>query len=190
MSLDKLIPTHSNRKNVYSKFHELITKYVESNEKYNDVGVQKMALNIERGIFNYALSKYKSDKVVDTWNDLFKFYYINRAVTIFTNLNSDSYLQNKNLIHRLLSKEVDEFTLVNWEAKERFPEKWKELMDVYGKDLNKDIPVAQVYPDGWFKCGKCKSYKTTYTQAQTRSADEPMTTFVTCMNCENKWKFC
>lgn len=25
---------------------------------------------------------------------------------------------------------------------------------------------------------------------QTRSADEPMTTFVTCTNCGNKWKFC
>lgn len=42
---------------------------------------------------------------------------------------------------------------------------------------------------GLFKCGKCKSNKTTYTQAQTRSADEPMTTFVTCLNCGNKWKF-
>jgi transcription elongation factor S-II len=26
-------------------------------------------------------------------------------------------------------------------------------------------------------------------QMQTRSADEPMTTFVTCVNCGNKWKF-
>ena len=42
--------------------------------------------------------------------------------------------------------------------------------------------------DGFFKCGKCKTYKTTYTQAQTRSADEPMTTFVLCLNCNNRWK--
>lgn len=32
--------------------------------------------------------------------------------------------------------------------------------------------------------------KTTYYQMQTRSADEPMTTFVTCVNCGNRWKFC
>ncbi|OMH80816.1 Transcription elongation factor S-II [Zancudomyces culisetae] len=32
-----------------------------------------------------------------------------------------------------------------------------------------------------FKCGKCKKRRTTYFQMQTRSADEPMTTFVTCL---------
>ncbi|KAG6547195.1 hypothetical protein Mapa_011447 [Marchantia paleacea] len=41
-----------------------------------------------------------------------------------------------------------------------------------------------------FKCGKCKQRKCTYFQMQTRSADEPMTTFVTCVNCNNHWKFC
>lgn len=41
-----------------------------------------------------------------------------------------------------------------------------------------------------FKCGRCGQRKTTYHQMQTRSADEPMTTFVTCVNCNNHWKFC
>ncbi|KAL1921820.1 uncharacterized protein VTP21DRAFT_10462 [Calcarisporiella thermophila] len=41
-----------------------------------------------------------------------------------------------------------------------------------------------------FKCGRCKQRKCTYYQMQTRSADEPMTTFVTCVNCGNRWKFC
>mmetsp|Transcript_11451 Transcript_11451/g.41914 ORF Transcript_11451/g.41914 Transcript_11451/m.41914 type:complete len:299 (+) Transcript_11451:209-1105(+) len=41
-----------------------------------------------------------------------------------------------------------------------------------------------------FKCGKCKQRKCTYFQMQTRSADEPMTTFVTCTVCGNRWKFC
>lgn len=40
-----------------------------------------------------------------------------------------------------------------------------------------------------FQCGKCKQRKTRYRQAQTRSADEPMTTFVTCVNCNHRWKF-
>jgi len=38
-------------------------------------------------------------------------------------------------------------------------------------------------------CGKCKMSKVAYTQAQTRAADEPMTTFCECMNCGNRWKF-
>lgn len=41
-----------------------------------------------------------------------------------------------------------------------------------------------------FKCGRCKQRKCKYYQLQTRSADEPMTTFVTCINCNNRWKFC
>ena len=39
------------------------------------------------------------------------------------------------------------------------------------------------------KCGKCGMRKVSYTQAQTRAADEPMTTFCECMNCGNRWKF-
>ncbi|XP_072270467.1 transcription elongation factor A protein 2 isoform X1 [Pyxicephalus adspersus] len=41
-----------------------------------------------------------------------------------------------------------------------------------------------------FTCGKCKKKNCTYTQVQTRSADEPMTTFVVCNECGNRWKFC
>mmetsp|Transcript_7723 Transcript_7723/g.14569 ORF Transcript_7723/g.14569 Transcript_7723/m.14569 type:complete len:356 (-) Transcript_7723:81-1148(-) len=39
-----------------------------------------------------------------------------------------------------------------------------------------------------FTCGRCKSIKTTSTQKQTRSADEPMTVFVLCLSCGNRWK--
>lgn len=41
---------------------------------------------------------------------------------------------------------------------------------------------------GMFKCSKCKSDKTTYYEMQTRSADEPMTAFITCLNCGKRWK--
>lgn len=39
-----------------------------------------------------------------------------------------------------------------------------------------------------FKCGRCNQRKCKYYQMQTRSADEPMTTFVTCVNCGNRWR--
>lgn len=39
------------------------------------------------------------------------------------------------------------------------------------------------------RCGKCGQKRVSYTQAQTRSADEPMTTFCECLNCGNRWKF-
>ncbi|KAI5181410.1 transcription elongation factor S-II [Nematocida sp. AWRm80] len=40
-----------------------------------------------------------------------------------------------------------------------------------------------------FFCNRCKERKCTYRQLQTRSADEPMTTFVHCVVCDNHWKF-
>jgi transcription elongation factor S-II len=49
---------------------------------------------------------------------------------------------------------------------------------------------GQLRISGTFTCGKCKGTKTTYFQMQTRSSDEPMTTFVTCLGCNNRWKFC
>jgi transcription elongation factor S-II len=39
-----------------------------------------------------------------------------------------------------------------------------------------------------FTCSRCKSIKTTSTQKQTRSADEPMTVFVLCLNCGKRWR--
>lgn len=47
---------------------------------------------------------------------------------------------------------------------------------------------AQAETDA-FQCSRCKQRKCRYRQAQTRSADEPMTTFVTCTVCNNRWKF-
>ncbi|XP_054791724.1 transcription elongation factor TFIIS-like [Prosopis cineraria] len=41
-----------------------------------------------------------------------------------------------------------------------------------------------------FFCKKCGKRECTYYQMQTRSADEPMTAYVTCVACNNRWKFC
>jgi len=39
-----------------------------------------------------------------------------------------------------------------------------------------------------FTCRACKKSNVKYYQMQTRSADEPMTTFITCLHCNAKWK--
>ena len=46
----------------------------------------------------------------------------------------------------------------------------------------------ETMPDGQFKCRRCRLYKTTYVELQTRSADEPMTVFVTCHKCAIQWR--
>ena len=39
-----------------------------------------------------------------------------------------------------------------------------------------------------FKCKRCGSRSCSYYEVQTRSADEPMTQFVNCLECNNRWK--
>ncbi|KAM0287990.1 hypothetical protein ACHAQH_000058 [Verticillium albo-atrum] len=51
------------------------------------------------------------------------------------------------------------------------------------------VPMAEKSISDALKCGKCGQKKVSYTQAQTRSADEPMTTFCECTVCGNRWKF-
>lgn len=39
-----------------------------------------------------------------------------------------------------------------------------------------------------FTCSKCKKRDCSYFELQTRSADEPMTVFVTCLTCGHRWR--
>ena len=71
-------------------------------------------------------------------------------------------------------------------------EAMKQLRQEFSKEGIREAQVAknQGTETNLFKCGKCGKRKTTYTQLQTRSADEPMTTFVLCLDCGNRWKVC
>ena len=68
------------------------------------------------------------------------------------------------------------------------PDKWNALIQEKKiRDENKYEAKIEASTDD-FTCWKCKSKKCTYYQLQTRSADEPMTTFVSCLDCGNRWK--
>ena len=68
----------------------------------------------------------------------------------------------------------------------------KVCQELAQKELEIEQNKAKLDEDyeGIFMCKRCKSKKTEYYQLQTRSADEPMTTYVHCKNCDNNWKFC
>ncbi|KAF9764996.1 Transcription elongation factor S-II [Nosema granulosis] len=52
-----------------------------------------------------------------------------------------------------------------------------------------DVQIPEIKAEtDIFKCSACGQRKASYRQLQTRSADEPMTTFVSCV-CGHKWKF-
>uniref|UniRef100_A0A7S4LG67 Transcription elongation factor n=1 Tax=Eutreptiella gymnastica TaxID=73025 RepID=A0A7S4LG67_9EUGL len=98
---------------------------------------------------------------------------------------------NGSLRWSLLSGEVTPQKLVQMRPEEYAPEHLR-LQRQKSKDFATEAAKAE-----WgekrisdtFKCGKCGQRKTTYFQMQTRSADEPMTTFVTCVACGHAWKF-
>jgi len=95
------------------------------------------------------------------------------------------------LVRRLQTKELDVKKLADYSAVQLWPDgpRAKAEFALKAKDLAMEAAKAKEEDyEGQFKCGKCKSTKTTYYQMQTRSADEPMTTYVTCKGCGNRWK--
>tara|TARA_Y100000817_G_C16846394_1_gene540207 strand:- start:1604 stop:2113 length:510 start_codon:yes stop_codon:yes gene_type:complete len=159
---------------------EILIKIIE-NEKYSR--------NLEIGIFNYTIKQGRIKKIVRKWSNAdFRNIYINRFRTIYNNINPTSNIGNTKLLERIKNNEVLAKELAFMSHHEMYPEKWKILID---KKIKKDSLKGSVdlsSATDEFKCGKCKQNKCTYYQLQTRSADEPMTTYVTCLNCGNNWK--
>ena len=143
----------------------------------------KLASNLEKGIFNYSLKHAEKINVVKKWdNSYFVKLYINRLRTITINL------KNEELINSILNKKIKAHEVAFMTHQEMQPNKWEELLELKKiRDENKYEPKLEASTDD-FKCWKCKSKKCTYYQLQTRSADEPMTTFVSCLDCGNRWK--
>ena len=68
------------------------------------------------------------------------------------------------------------------------PPLWCEIVEEKRKrDLAKSNTCLEASTDK-FTCKRCKSKKCTYYEMQTRSADEPVTVFITCLDCDKKWK--
>lgn len=144
---------------------------------------------IEDSIFRFTNEKSIERKVIRKWdNPIFKKIYINKSRSIYSNLNSESYIQNSLLLNKIKKNKIAIDNIAYMSYQELFPEHWKKLMDYkYKREkiMYEDKPEAMT---DQFKCGRCKSRKCTYYELQTRSADEGMTTFITCLNCGNRWK--
>ena len=128
---------------------------------------------------------------IDWGNRNFWNMYRNRAVSLFENLRgSNSYVKNtENWLQKLKEGEISPRNLVQLNAVDLCPLRWRDVMNrviesekkLYSKNESASIIM-------W--CSGCKKKtKCDYYQMQTRSADEPMTTFVTCLECDRQWKF-
>lgn len=101
-------------------------------------------------------------------------------------------MKNPNLRTNFLVGAITPSRLAVMTAEEMASDEIKQLREQFKKEAINDAQLATVQgtKTDLLKCGKCKKRNCTYNQVQTRSADEPMTTFVLCNECGNRWKFC
>ncbi len=143
---------------------------------------EKNSSNLEKGIFNYTLKEADQRKIVKKWdNKYFIQIYLDRLRTVYTNLND-------NIVEQITSGAIKPHIVAFMTHQELNPDKWAALIDAKSKrDANKFETNIAAATDT-FTCRKCKGNQCTYYQLQTRSADEPMTTFCNCILCGNRWK--
>ena len=154
------------RKNVVAKLQDVLGTH---------------ASNTEKSVFNYAIKEATLQKIVKKWeNPFFVQLYLNRLRTVKSNL---PFLTKMLETGEIQAKDVGFLT-----HQEMTPEKWMTLIE------NKIIRNASKYNNNieastdMFTCKKCKSKRCTYYELQTRSADEPATIFITCLDCGKHWK--
>jgi len=157
------------RENISVKLNEIL-----KNEKHST--------NLEKGIYNYSLKEATNRKVIKKWdNPYFVQLYVDKLRSVYVNLNPY-------ILAQLEKGELKAHTIAFMTHQELDHDRWDSLIQAKIKrDKNKFETNIEAATDT-FKCRKCHSNKCTYYQMQTRSADEPMTTFVTCIDCGNRWK--
>lgn len=129
--------------------------------------------NIEKSIYNFTIDEAKRLNIDPSWNETtFCHIYAQKYLDILVNLRTGPL---KDLI---VENKVEAKNIASLSPQQLNPDKWK-------TDLDDD---AQEIVEGIFQCKKCGSKKTTYYSLQTRSSDEPMTNFITCVDCKNRWK--
>jgi len=171
--VDKL---HNKRKQVIEIFNKLPL----------DKKIIKM---IEKGIYNYAIDRCNAKSSIPLWDNMeFVDIYVSKAKNLYSNLNENCYVKNVNLITQVKTGKIKPEELAFTESYKLYPEKWIDIIEEKAK-IDKILKESlQESATDLFQCHRCHKRKTIYCEVQTRSSDEPMTKFITCLECGNKWK--
>lgn len=168
MQLDSVDPRDA------AKRHSTITRLAEKLQAGDTAGinVEALAATVEKAIYD----------VFDSASP----QYMHRARSIIFNLDKNQELRADVLKGEVKPEQLARMTPEEMASKDLKAQ--REKIAAY-KAYHSTVAKQEASTDQ-FRCGKCGQRKTTFYQLQTRSADEPMTTFVTCVNCGNRWKFC
>jgi DNA-directed RNA polymerase subunit M/transcription elongation factor TFIIS len=139
--------------------------------------------NIEKSIYNYAIKEATKRNIVKKWdNPSFINLYIDRLRSVYMNLKNDSFKT------RILQGEIQPCNVAFMSHHDMNPARWQESIErKVMRDASRYNTNIQASTD-MYTCRRCKSKKTTYYEVATRSADEQMTIFITCLNCGKNWK--
>jgi len=181
----KIVATKTKNVCVESPMRNLVV------QNLTEITNKDIASELESHILHNVSNQCKNSGVdVDWANKVFSNTYRDKAISIYENIRKDGYVQNTHSwAEKLLNGEIEPKAFVDMAVEEMCPSRWKEALDkiieteikLYSKNLS-----AAIY----LYCSRCKKKsKCDYYQMQTRSADEPMTTFVTCLECDREWKF-
>ncbi len=170
MSLQKIDNPDLFRANIRSKINNILDN-------------EKNSTNLEKGVYNYTLKESDNRKIVKKWDNVyFVQIYIDRLRSICNNI------KNQTLIDRINDGTIPSQTVAFMSHQELCPAKWDNLIKLKTIKDNNKFEIRVEASTDTFTCGKCRKKQCTYYQVQTRSADEPMTTYVHCIPCGNKWK--
>lgn len=142
-----------------------------------------LCVNLEKSIFNHTVRNIDEPSWENKW---FSNMYKHKFLQIQYNM-----LKSPTLKQKIINKDLKTSEVVELKPQHLWPggPTDKTIEDRIIKDLRKAyLAKENQNQEGFFTCNRCKTKKTTYYQLQTRSADEPMTTFVSCLNCGRNWK--
>lgn len=176
------------REHVLQKIQEVFEKYLTEDEKVPQDWL-KMPEIMEKSIYNKTIKEAREKCIERSWSSSgFKWLYKKNYGKVYGNIKL-----NKNadfVLGKIRYGLWEPDKIVSMKSQELYPDIWEEVIIKSAKKMEMLSRQNNVQGTDIFKCGKCRQNNCTYYQMQTRSADEPMTTFVTCLNCSNRWKFC
>lgn len=162
-------------------------------EKLWDIlGDPEMAREAERGILEETIRKAYVHNLPRVWkNKVVKEIYRTLYAKVWRNLLPDSHPQsvgNPKLLSHVMSGLIDVKELAAMNPQKMWPERWRDLEEARILRQIATLERSAIASTDMFTCGRCGKNECTYREVQTRSADEPMTAFVLCLVCGNRWK--
>jgi transcription elongation factor S-II len=171
--------TANYRKQVYAVLKKLFTS------KLTD----EQICTLESCIYNGAIHESKQRNIIRVWNyPLFVHMYKMRARKIMSNFDATSYVKNTDLFDLFQQGSIDFKGLAAMNTYEMFPSRWRDQFEKQQIREKKQLEGNRDMATDQFLCTRCHKRQCTYYELQTRSADEPMTIFITCVNCGKKWR--